>query len=307
MRLLVVTGAHGFLGRHVARAAAKHGARVVGLGHGAWRDEEALAWGLSAWQEGDVSCEALEQLDESPDAIVHCAGSGSAGLALAHPGQDFERTVGTTAEVLEFIRTRSPQTALVFPSSGAVYGLPAVIPVKEETPPNPISPYGVHKRIAEELIESYGRHFGVNAAIVRIFSLYGEELRKQLLWDACQKATRGQVEFSGRGTDTRDWVAAEDAAELLLLGASRATPDAPIANCATGIETTIKDVLTALFAALGVSSEPGFTGAGRSVNPSRYAGDPTRALAWGWQPKRSWQQGIAEYGHWFQTLSALVA
>jgi UDP-glucose 4-epimerase len=306
MNTILVTGAYGFLGRHVCQVAAASGGRVAGIGHGAWTEAEARVWGLSAWHKSDVTAEALARLARSPDVIIHCAGSGSAAPALREPGKDFARTVGSTVGVLEFIRSHSPRTVLVYPSSGAVYGIPPHVPVAEGDPTAPITPYGAHKRVAEEMIESYARHFGVRTAVVRIFSLYGPELRKQLLWDACVKATRGNITFAGTGTETRDWVAVEDAASLLLLAATRAGTDAPVVNCATGIETSMRDLLSVLFASLGTPQKPIFTGERRSVDPVRYAGDPTRALSWDWQPKRQWQEGIADYACWFQNFWAQV-
>lgn len=302
MTSVVVTGANGFLGRHVSRVAAASGGRVTGIGRGTWTEAEAAAWGVTDSYETDLTVESLRSSAGSPDVIVHCAGSGSAAPAQADPGKDFARTVALTVEVLEFIRIHSPRTVLVYPSTGAVYGSPAHFPVSESDPAAPISPYGVHKRMAEAMIESYARHFGVRAAIVRIFSLYGPELRKQLLWDACLKATRGVFTFSGTGGETRDWVAVEDAAALLFLAATQADEEAPVVNCATGIETSMRDVLAELFAALGVDEQPRFTGERRPGDLLRYAGDPTRALAWGWQPRLTWREGIRDYARWFQTL-----
>ncbi len=299
MDTIVVTGAHGFIGRHTALEAMTRGARVIGIGHGDWSDDEARRWGIADWRRCDVTLETLTQHAESANAIIHCAGSGSAGLALSKPAQDFARSVGTTVEVLEFIRTRSPQTALVYPSSGAVYGPSPSIPTGEDTALNPISPYGVHKKVAEDMVRSYARSFGIRAALVRVFSVYGAGLRKQLWWDACQKAMVDDFRFMGTGTETRDWVAVEDVAALMLIAGHRAATDAPSVNCATGLETSVRDVVAALLAELGTDREPCFSGERRPGDPERYAGDPSRAVTWGWRPKRTWRTGVFEYARWF--------
>lgn len=296
---LLVTGASGFLGRHVCRVAARQGYYVTGIGRGTWNATDIAKWGVSTWRQGEVTMEGLAKLEQLPDVIVHCAGSGSAAAAFQEPGRDFAQSVVATVEVLEFIRTRAPRCVLVFPSSGAVYGMPARIPVSEADPVAPVNPYGVHKRVAETMIESYARHFGIGAAIVRIFSLYGAALRKQLLWDVCVKGMSGNVTFGGTGTETRDWVAAEDAAALLLLAAKHAGPEAPVVNCATGSESSIHEVVAYLLAALGVRERPIFTGTRRPGDLVRYAGDPSRALSWGWHPRRDWHEGIADYARWF--------
>jgi UDP-glucose 4-epimerase len=300
MRTILVTGANGFIGRHVSRAAALQGNRVIGIGHGDWTEEAWRKWGLSAWHELDVTLASLVAHAGQPDVLVHCAGSSSVGFSIENPAQDFERTVGTTVEVLEFVRTCAPETALVYPSSGAVYGQAAELPITEEDPLAPISPYGVHKRIAEELCRSYGQSFGLRVAIVRIFSAYGVELRKQLLWDASRKVLRGDCRFGGTGRETRDWVHVEDIARLLLIAGDHADPSAPTVNCATGQDVAVRSILAILFEALGTSRGPEFTGSARQGDPERVAGDPSRALAWDWAPQRPWQEAVREYARWFR-------
>lgn len=304
MRTLVVTGANGFLGRHVSHAASAAGYRVVGIGHGDWTEETWRRWGLSAWHELDVTVASLLAHIASPDVVVHCAGSSSVGFSLENPAQDFDRTVVTTLEVLEYLRTRAPEAALVYPSSAAVYGRATTWPIHEDAPIAPISPYGVHKSVAEQLCRSYARTFGTRVAVVRIFSAYGVELRKQLLWDACRKARAGAPRFAGSGRETRDWIHAQDVARLLLVAADHANDEVPTVNGSTGVEVENQAILGSLMRALGTGGSPTFTGALRSGDPERYVGDRSRASAWGWEPRHSLEEGIAEYADWFAGVDA---
>jgi UDP-glucose 4-epimerase len=146
--------------------------------------------------------------------------------------------------------------------------------------------------------------FGVRVAIVRLFSAYGVELRKQLLWDACRKAVSGDLRFAGSGRETRDWVNADDAARLLIIAGEHAGPDAPVVNGASGQEVAIRTILGVLFEALGTTRQPEFTGGERPGDPERYAGDPSRALAWGWTAERSWREGVRKYARWFREITA---
>ncbi len=302
MSTIVVTGANGFLGRHVSRAAALDGDVVTGIGHGDWGEEDWRRWGLAAWHELDVTLAALLAHAGTPDILVHCAGSSSVAFSLEYPAQDFERTVVTTLDVLEYLRTCAPETALVYPSSAAVYGRAGAFPISEDTPLAPISPYGVHKMMTEDLCRSYARTFGTQVAIVRIFSAYGVELRKQLLWDASRKALAADCRFGGTGRETRDWVNVEDVARLLLMAADHAETDAPIVNGASGSEIENRALLRVLFEALGVNLEPEFTGTARAGDPERYVGDRSLASSWGWAPEHSWQEGVREYAHWYREL-----
>jgi UDP-glucose 4-epimerase len=300
MRTILVTGANGFIGRHVSRAAALQGDRVIGMGLGSWTEETWRDWGLSAWHELDVSVANLVAHAGTPDVVVHCAGGASVGYSLENPAQDFHNTVATTLDVLEYLRTCASEAALVYPSSGAVYGRATALPISEESPLAPISPYGVHKKIAEELCGSYGRSFGIRTAIVRIFSAYGPELRKQLLWDACRKADLGDRQFSGTGRETRDWVNVEDVARLLLIAGDHADTSGSTVNCATGKGVAVETILAVLFEALGTNLRPKFTASARLGDPDLVAGDPSRAAEWGWAPEKPWQDGVREYARWFR-------
>lgn len=298
---VLVTGGYGFIGRNVARHFAHAGWTVIGLGHGSWTREEWRKWGISEWHTADVTLDTLLTYAGLPDVIVHCAGSGSVGFSMMHPHQDFLRTVLSTSAVLEFVRIHSPKSRIVYPSSAGVYGVATTLPTQESAPLRPVSPYGVHKRMAEEMCLSYARSFDVSAAIVRLFSVYGKGLHKQLLWDACVKIDQGENGFFGTGRETRDWLHIDDAASLLFSAKEYATTACPIVNGGAGEEVTVRSVLEELFSAFNRSDVPVFSGVTRSGDPTNYLADISLARGWGWQPKTSWREGVHQYAKWFKS------
>lgn len=295
---VIVTGAHGFLGRHVARALAREGHTVVGIGHGDWSESQWRTWGLAAWHCNDVNTQTLAALS-SPDVVIHCAGSGSVVFSLAEPAQDFTRTVGTTLDVLEFLRRYAPRAALVIPSSAAVYGAVRQVPIGVDAPFNPVSPYGMHKKIAEDLCRFYARQFGARVALVRLFSVYGIGLHKQLLWDACNKLAAGDGRFGGHGGEIRDWLHIEDAARLLITAARHASPGCPAVNGGSGEGVAVRDILTELIAALRAGVRLEFTGMARPGDPDNYVADIAGARAWGWSPREDRIAALRAYASWF--------
>lgn len=299
-RKALVTGAHGFVGRYVARALAGVGYEVRGLGHGSWLREEQRLWGLSDWRVADVTLETLITYAEKPDLIIHCAGSGSVAFSMSHPLQDYQRTVATTHAVLEYARTICPGAKIVLPSSAGVYGVVDTLPISVDAALRPSSPYGTHKKIAEELCTAYARHFGISCAIVRLFSVYGLGLRKQLLWDACGKINSGRLDFAGTGRETRDWLHVEDAAALMLHAAEHASPACPIVNGGTGAVSSIAEIVNAIVDAFGVVERASFSGLSRAGDPTDYRADVFQALAWGWSPTRDWRSEVVNYVQWFK-------
>ncbi len=303
MAKVLVTGAYGFIGRHVAKHYAETGSIVTGFGHGVWAEADWMQWGLSGWHGADVTVENLQKCNIEPDVIVHCAGSGSVAFSISDPYQDFQRTVGSTLEVLEFARLHAPKAKVVYPSSAGVYGNAKNLPIDETAPLQPVSPYGAHKLMAEDLCRSYAKNFGLSIALVRFFSIYGAGLRKQLLWDACQKAVRGDISFFGTGDETRDWLHVRDAAILMATAANHASSGCPVVNGGIGIGVTVKEILDELFNYLGRTDKPLFSGSARSGDPAYYIADTRSALAWGWQPEMDWHNGLREYASWFKGLS----
>lgn len=296
---ILVTGAAGFLGRRVALEANKQGCRVIGLGHGQIDVTQAWNRDVAEWHQGDVTLAALQACAHDVEIIFHCAGSASVAHSVEDPVSDFRRSVDTTLAVLEYIRLSKRNIRLVLPSSAGVYGHAAAGPLLVSQQPNPISPYGVHKRIAEEICQSYATQYGLQCSIVRLFSVYGEGLKKQLLWDACTKLSTGNSEFFGTGDETRDWVHVDDSARLILLAARHASPLCPIVNGGGGEGVAVRDVISVLAAAFPAAPPIRFSQQARSGDPAHYQADISEAGAWGWSPIRHWREGVAAYANWY--------
>ncbi len=164
----------------------------------------------------------------------------------------------------------------------------------------PISPYGVHKLASEELLKGAQRVNGVQCAIIRYFSLYGPELRKQLLWDISRRILDGECPLSlgGAGTETRDFLNAADAARLAYFVLDHVGEQPLIINGASGTGTKIREVAEILVAALGFELETVFTGEKRIGDPDHLVADTHRLAELGFQPEHSLESGLKEYAAW---------
>ncbi|MBK0381141.1 NAD-dependent epimerase/dehydratase family protein [Mucilaginibacter segetis] len=301
---ILVTGAYGFLGRYTAKAFHEAGYHVSGIGHGKWHRHEYNKWGIQEWYETTITFEALSNLNQVFDIIIHCGGSGSVGFSYQNPYEDFQKSVQSTLSLLEYIRLRCQDCHFIYPSSPAVQGDVGDKPIKEDDPSNPVSPYGFHKKAAEELCYSYNKNFGIKISIIRYFSIYGVGLQKQLLWDACIKIKEAEkdVSFFGTGEETRDWLYVEDAASLILAIANNSKSSLDIFNGGTGIKTSVKSTIEQLVKLYHKEVNIKFNQQVKEGDPRFYQADISKTREIGWAPETTLQQGLEKYLQFFKKL-----
>ncbi len=316
MARILITGAHGFIGKHLARHLAAQGHVVSGLGHGIWPPLEAMRWGVQNWLNGDVHAGNLRTLQacSEPELVFHLAGGSTVGAAIANPREDFGRTVSSTVELLEWMRLDAPRTRLVAVSSAAVYGSGLSGPIREDAHGVPYSPYGHHKYMMEMLCRSYGDTYGLNFQVARLFSVYGPELKKQLLWDLCTRLSGGEMplSLSGTGQELRDWTHVTDVVRALERLAFRDTPDAMGAtiNVGTGTGTAVEQIASRVLDAWhdllpGTGrSKLRFSGQSRAGDPFSLIADPSRLQQTGFRWSIPLDEGIGTFVRWFRQATA---
>jgi len=315
MGVALVTGAHGFIGRHLCRVLHASGFTVLGLGHGLWPPREAAFWGVTHWINGEITASNLRSLTldyAPPDAVFHLAGGSSVATALANPREDFSRTVATTVELLEWMRLEASQARLIAVSSAAVYGADHADLISEQALVNPYSSYGYHKYLMELLCRSYGKNHGIPCVISRLFSVYGSGLRKQLLWDLCSKLDVGisPLLLGGTGDECRDWIEVADVVNALLALQPLASPEMPIFNVGTGIGTTVREIAALVINAWHGSTEHeavAFTGDSRPGDPFSLQADATKLASIGFQQQVSVKDGVKSYVQWFKSHGRGIA
>ena len=249
---------------------------------------------------GDISRDTLETIDFVPDTIYHLAGGSSVATSFANPPQDFQKTVFSTVLLLDFLRRYWPEASLVYISSAAIYGQAAHTKASHDLACLPISPYGVHKRQVELLLLDYARMFQIRSVIIRPFSVYGPGLRKQLLWDAMEKARRGIFEFFGSGDELRDWVYVSDLVECLAKSSEYAGTAVPVFNAGTGQALSVREVLQELFSAAAFERSPVFLGKPKEGDPDRLVAQDSAETSLGPLFNTPLRVGLTAFVSWYR-------
>ena len=298
-KTVLITGAGGFLAGHFADAFASAGWRTIGIGR---TDPNRQAARFDGFDLHDVSdpernLSILERYE--PAAVVHLAAPANVQQSMRNPLADVHGHVLPTAGLLESIRIAGIDTRVVLISSAAVYGNPASLPVREDAPLKPISPYGFHKLHQELLVDEYVGIHGLRACKARIFSTYGENLRRLAVWDIARRALAGHSTVYGSGDETRDYLYAGDAARAVVCIAENAECNGEALNVASGEEVSIRALAEAIFRVAGIDEKPQFTGDALPGSPRNWRADVTRLRGLGCAGVQ-WAAGLARTIEWIR-------
>lgn len=305
---ILITGVTGFLGRSAAAYFSSLGYSVYGISRANISDFDPEFLSLFS----DIKCSHTLSIDfllsfnVEFKYILHASGNSSVSESFLKPEISFNSTVNSLFIVLEFMRLYNQNACLLYPSSAAVYGASLDSPLLPSQQPNPVSPYGFHKCIAESLLQQYSSLFNLRTICVRFFSIYGIGLRKQLIWDVCNKClSADNIEFYGEGTETRDWICIDDALHLISKLFNSYTSYSSrfiLVNGASGIRTTNSDLIALITSFFDPQPTFCFNGVSRPGDPKYYWADMSAVKAFRWSPNFSLSDGISAYVSWFKEL-----
>ena len=238
---VLVTGAAGFLGSHIAERLSQRGAMVVPVDALLANYDRTIKLGnLAEMAAAAPMLEPLVEVDlrdasatsrlvkaTTPDLVVHCAALAGVRPSVECPALYAEHNVLSTINLLEAMRAANC-SKLVFASSSSVYGLDASVPFTEDQAAlRPVSPYAATKRSCELCLHTYAHLHGLDYLALRFFTVYGPRQRPDL---AIHKFTAAILQgrpimMNGDGSSSRDYTHVSD----IVDGVARAA-DYIIAN-----------------------------------------------------------------------------
>jgi GDP-4-dehydro-6-deoxy-D-mannose reductase len=310
---VLITGASGFAGSHLARACAAGGDEVVALSRGGSGLSEGGRIEVAQADLRDADAILAIVREAAPDVVYHLAALSSVGRSWEEPAETLAQNTATAVSVLEAVRRGSPGTRLLWASSCEVYGVPARLPLTEEEPLAPANPYAVSKAAGELLAGVYADAHGLDVIRVRPFSHAGPGQRpifilSSLARQAAEARLAGAEHVrivTGNPQTRRDFTDVRDVVRAYRLLAERAP--AGIYNVSSGRSVSAAEqvqLVGRLIAPIEIEHvvDPARVRASE-VMDLRGAHDRL-TLATGWRPEIAFEQTMADTIAWWDARLA---
>ncbi len=317
---VLVVGGAGYIGSHAAHALRRHGYDVL-VYDNLSRGHRFLAEGFELIEAAIADRAQLTRALARVSGIMHFAAESQVGESVENPRKYFDNNVEGGLTLLNAALDAGIKR-FIFSSTCAVYGIPAKVPITEDTPRQPVNPYGMSKLFFENALESYGRAYGLRSISLRYFNAAGADEggtigelhhpETHLIPSALKAITgeRGPLELFGEdyptpdGTCIRDYIHVNDLAEAHVLALKHldAVTESARFNLGTGQGASVKEVIAAV-EQVTESTVPRRMGPRRPGDPPELVADPSRAqAALGWKATRSLRDIVHTAWRWEQTL-----
>lgn len=309
----LVTGGAGFIGSTLVDRLLAEGHQVdvvdnLSSGNLAnLADARASAGHEVNFHQIDIRDEGLGELmaRQAPEVVFHLAAQADVRVSVARPVFDAEVNVVGSLNVLEGARAAGARKVVFASSGGTIYGEPdpSELPVKESHPQQPLSPYGVAKKVVGDYLYAYRALHDLEYTALALANVYGPrqdphgEAGVVAIFTGRLLAGEPCTIF-GSGDQTRDFVYVDDVVDAFVRAADRGS--GLLANIGTGREVSVNELYTTMAAAAGVP-DPALRAPARAGELDRSALDPGRAeLHLGWKPWTTLEAGTQQVIDWFR-------
>jgi UDP-glucose 4-epimerase len=307
----LVTGGAGFIGSHVTRRLAERpSARIVVVDNLSSGRLEHLG---DALDDGRVTvltrdlkdADAVARAMEGIDHVFHFAANPDIAKAMAEPSVDFWEGTFLTNNVLEAMRLAGVRR-LTYASGSGVYGDVGELPVHEDLPLWPISPYGASKLGCEAMISAYCHMFGIRALVLRFANVVGPNQTHGVAYDFIRRLREHPAELTimGDGSQSKSYVHVDDVVDALVGLFPEGDRVLEVLNVATEDYLTVLEIADLVAERLGLEGVEYRLGEGArgwvgDVPVVRF--DSSRARALGWSNARTSREAMAA------SIDAMVA
>jgi len=294
---ILITGGAGFIGHNLAIYLNNSGFDIIVLDSLERSTDFALKRlneaGIPLARASIMKLDEIKSLFKGVDAVVHAAAYVDVAESVGKPLVYLEKNVLGTASVAK-ASLETGVDLLIYLSSAAVYGNPSKLPIGENHPTQPVSPYGLSKLMGEEVVRFFST-YGFKQVVLRLFNVYGPGQNAAYAGVITKFLERVRNSLPpiiyGDGEQTRDFIHVEDVAEAVRLVLKTGCVGETL-NIGSGIPTRIKDLAYLVMRVFEVSGEPVYTNDRQGDIKHSYADISKARSLLGFEPRISLEQGL---------------
>ena len=294
---VLVTGGCGFIGSQVVNELVKKNYQVVVVDNLSTGKREKLNPKAKLYITDITNTSDLEKvfIDEKPEIVIHTAAQVMLRRSMEEPIFDAMTNVIGTINVLEACRKNGVKKIVYTSTGGARYGDPQYLPVDENHPLNPSSPYGISKHTAEHYVKMYSSLYGFDYLIFCFGNVYGvgdDPKCKRVTALFSDLILKGeQPVIFGDGGQTRDFIYVLDIAEFIANSIEK-TPEHKLFNLANGTQVTVNQIFEDLKKISGYQGEAKHIEAIKGEVRDIVLDTTLAQKELGWKPKTSMEEGL---------------
>lgn len=293
MQTFLVTGGAGFIGTNLVEHLVAQGHQVVVVDDLSAGDASRLPPGAIFHQIDIRDTAALTKVFAGADVVVHLAALPRVQFSIEHPLETHEVNVTGTLSVLEAAKAAGVKR-VVYAASSSAYGDQEILPLSTDLPPQPKSPYALHKYIGEEYLRLWSELFKIETVSLRFFNVYGPHLDPDgpyalVIGRFLKLALQGKaLTITGDGEQTRDFTHVRDVVEAILKAATvSGVGKGEVFNVGAGNQTSINELATM------IGGEIEYVAARIEPRHTKADIDLTKEHL-GWEPTVRLSDGVAE-------------
>jgi len=293
MKKAVVTGGAGFIGSHVTDALVAEGYDVHVIDDLSAGKKERVNHSATLHVEDICDNTAISPIIEGADVVFHLAAKPRVPYSIEHPDETNRINVDGTVSVL-LASHKGGVRRVVYSASSSAYGNQEVLPLTEDMPANPLSPYGLQKYVGELYAKLFYDVYGLETVCLRYFNVYGPRLDPDgayalVIGKFLKQRSEGKpMTITGDGNNTRDYTHVSDIVRGNMLAAtSPNVGKGEVFNLGAGRQVSVNE-LTKMSGGETVHIEP-------RIEPKYTLADTTRAKTMlGWTPQITLEEGLDE-------------
>jgi nucleoside-diphosphate-sugar epimerase len=309
---IIVTGAAGFIGSTLSESLIGEGFDVTGIdcftGYYHPATKRANLVNLSKSERFSLIESDLMDVDsgliQDAEVIFHLAGQPGVRASWGKQFADYvHHNILTTQRLLETVKDSHSLKRLVFASSSSIYGNCVELPLREDSLPGPVSPYGVTKLTAEHLCSLYRANYGIPAVSLRYFSVYGPRQRPDMAFNRFFRAALagGALTVFGDGSQTRDFTYVEDIVRATkAAGFAEIPEEAAVMNIGSGRSIPLAGVIDLIGEITGRNIEIEYSGFEKGDMRDTFADISMAREILGYSPQMEMRDGLREEYEWMK-------